>query len=216
MVQIAGVHPFVASLHSCLAEDNLCLRKPILLVAPPLKCPISSMAPPIQSSKLQKVSPVLSYVSTLNLSAPSSYPFHPHPCCQGFNFCQSFSPPRFYSVPRMSSEKLPSWKAEGDSRRRSRSRGSYTRCSPAEYISTSRRRWLPGPSLRSQWTTRWRSGSRSWVHTMRGLWQRSTAGVPAAKLTADSDTRELLAAAVPEGPCREGGVSGRSRDRKQD
>lgn len=44
---------------------------------------------------------------------------------------------------------------------------------------------------------------------MRGLWQRSTARVPAAKLSADSDTRELLAAAVPEGPYE--GVSGRSQ-----
>lgn len=46
------------------------------------------MAPPIQSFNLQKVSPVLSYLSFLNLSAPSSYPLHPHPCRQGFNFCQ--------------------------------------------------------------------------------------------------------------------------------
>lgn len=212
MVQIAGVHPFIASLHSCLAEDNLSLREPVLSMASPLKSsnPLYGPAHP----RLQPYE---------GLSAPSSYPPHlptppphPHPCRQGFNFCQSFSPPRLYCIPRMSSEKLPSWKAEGDSRRRSRSRGSYTRCSPAEYISTSRRRWLPGPPLRSQWTTRWRSCSRSWVHTMRGLWQRSTALVPAVKLTTDSDTRELLAAAVPEGPCREGGVSGRSQDRRKD
>lgn len=103
----------------------------------------------------------------------------------------------------MSSEKLPSWKAEGDSSRRPRSRGSYTRCSPAEYMSTSRRAG-PAPPLRSQWTTRWRSCSRSWVHTMRWLWQRSTARAPAAQLTADSDTTELSACPGAAGPGGEG------------
>lgn len=113
----------------------------------------------------------------------------------------------------MSREKLPSWKAEGGSRRRPRSRGSYTRCSPAEYMSTSR---FAGPPARrpltSQWTTRWRSCSRSWVHTMRGLWQRSTARAPAAQLTSDSDTTELPAVEDPDGPDREGGSLGAQRD----
>lgn len=105
----------------------------------------------------------------------------------------------------MSSEKLPSWKAEGGSCKRPRSRSLYTRCSPAEYMSTSRCAGPPaGPPLRSQWTTRWRSCSRSWVHTMRGLWQRSTARAPAAQLTADSDTTELSG---PDRPGGEGGVS---------
>lgn len=109
-------------------------------------------------------------------------------------------------VPRMNSEKLPSWKAEGGSRRRPRSRGSYTRCSPtrcspAEYMSTSRRAGPPALlPLRSQWTTRWRSCSLSWVHTMRGLWQRSTARAPAAQLTVDSDTTDLSEVAGPDGP----------------
>lgn len=103
-------------------------------------------------------------------------------------------------LPRMSSEKLPSWKAEGDSSRRPRSRDSYTRCSPAEYMSTSRRAGPPAPPATSQWSTRWRSCNRSWVHTMRGLWQRSTARAPAVQLTTDSDTTELPACPDPEGP----------------
>lgn len=105
-------------------------------------------------------------------------------------------------LPRMSSEKLPSRKAEGASCRRPRSRGSYTRCSPAEYMSRTRRAWRSGPPVTSQCTTRCRSRSRSCVHTMRGLWHRSSARAPAAPLTDDSDTTdpEPSPGPAPDGP----------------
>lgn len=81
MVQIAGVHPFVASLHSCLAEDNLSLREPVLLYGPTPKI--------VQSPQW----PRLSKAPTL----PPSYP--PHLPTLHSSTQPSPLPPRFQLLP---------------------------------------------------------------------------------------------------------------------